>query len=171
MPQRKKMEIPSKEPEISSTTHEEEEEMQHDISKLQDQAQQISLSQKVTEAKMNGMEANMNGVQVKMDGMEAKINGMDAKMEELKINLNKLLQEMVTNGKKVVEENHDENKSNFNHDFIESNIGFKNHHIPKVDMRKFDGKDPLNWILQMEQYFDLHEVQLLQKVHIPSCIH
>ena len=35
-------------------------------------------------------------------------------------------------------------------------------------MRKFNGKDPVNWILQMEQYFDLHEVQLLQKVCIAS---
>ena len=26
----------------------------------------------------------------------------------------------------------------------------------KSKMRKFDGKDPVNWILQMEQYFDLH---------------
>jgi len=58
------METPSKKPESSSMTHEEEEEMQHDISKLQDQVQQISLSQKVTEANMNGLEANMNGMQV-----------------------------------------------------------------------------------------------------------
>jgi len=35
-------------------------------------------------------------------------------------------------------------------------------------MRKFDGKDPVNWILQKEQYFDLHGVKLLQKVHIAS---
>ena len=35
-------------------------------------------------------------------------------------------------------------------------------------MRKLDGKDPVNWILHMEKYFDLHEVQLLQKVHIAS---
>lgn len=38
----------------------------------------------------------------------------------------------------------------------------------KSKMRKFDGKDPANWILQMEQYFDLHGVQLLQKVCIAS---
>jgi len=38
----------------------------------------------------------------------------------------------------------------------------------KGDMRKFDGKDLVNWILQMEQYFDLHEVQLLQKIRIAS---
>jgi len=35
-------------------------------------------------------------------------------------------------------------------------------------MKKFDGKDLVNWILQTKQYFDLHEVQLLQKVHISS---
>ena len=35
-------------------------------------------------------------------------------------------------------------------------------------MRKFDGKDPVNWILQMEQYFDLHGVPLLQKVSVAS---
>jgi len=63
------METHRKQPEISSMIHEEEEEMQHDISKLRDQVQQISLSQKVTEAKMNGMEVNTKGVQAKMDGM------------------------------------------------------------------------------------------------------
>ena len=40
--------------------------------------------------------------------------------------------------------------------------------IKKSDMRKFDGKDPVNWILQMEQYFDLHGVPLLQNVCIAS---
>jgi len=39
------MQTPSKKPESSSMTHEEEEEMQHDISKLQDQVKEISLSQ------------------------------------------------------------------------------------------------------------------------------
>jgi len=42
------METPSKQLEISSMTHEEEEEMLHDISKLRDQVQQMSLSQKLT---------------------------------------------------------------------------------------------------------------------------
>jgi len=65
-------------------------------------------------------------------------------------------------------ETHDENKRNVNHDFIESNVGLKTHHIPKIDMRKFDGKDPVTWKLQMEKYFDLYDVQLLQKVRIAS---
>ena len=55
MPQGKKMQTPSKKPKICSMTHEEEEEMQHDISKLLDQVQQMSLAQKVTEYKMDGL--------------------------------------------------------------------------------------------------------------------
>jgi len=45
---------------------------------------------------------------------------------------------MFPNGKKVVEEIHDENKKNINHDFMDSNVGLKTHHIRKIDMRKFD---------------------------------
>ena len=168
------MQTPSKQPESSSMTHEEEEEMLHDISKLQDQVQQISLSQKLTEAKINGVESKVNGVEskikgmeAKMDGMEAKVNGMDAKidgMDDKMDELKKLLQERVTNGEKVVKETHDENKRNVNHDSIDSNVGLKTHHIPKIDMRKFDGKDPATWILQMEQFFDLNNVHNTQKV-------
>ena len=46
------MDTPSKKPEISSMTHEEEEETQHDISKLQNQVQQIFLLQRVTKNEM-----------------------------------------------------------------------------------------------------------------------
>ena len=28
--------------------------------------------------------------------------------------------------------------------------------LPNIDMRKFDGKDPITWIFQMDQFFDLH---------------
>ena len=40
--------------------------------------------------------------------------------------------------------------------------------LPKIDMRKFDGKDPLTWIFQMEHFFDTHHVPNLQKVTIAS---
>ena len=108
---RNKMETPSKHHKISSMTHEEEEEMRHDILKLRDQVQQNSLSQKVTKAKMDSLKKNM---EAKMDGMEAKkdakMDGMDAKMdgieEKLKDNMEEmetnLLQEMLTNGERVV---------------------------------------------------------------------
>ena len=57
-------------------------------------------------------------------------------------------------------------KINGNHDFIESNIGFKTYHIQDIDMRNFDGKDQVTWILHMEQYFKLHNVKHTQKVCI-----
>ena len=87
------MQTPSKQPESSSMTHEEEEEILHDISKLQDQVQQISLSQRVTK---NELEAMMS---VNMDGLEPKIkvdmkglkDGLKADMEGLREGLTKLL--------------------------------------------------------------------------------
>ena len=83
-------------------------------------------------------------------------------MVGLKEGLTKLIQEMVPNGDKVFHETHDENKRNVNHDFRDSNFGLKTKHIQNIDMRNFDGKDPVSWILHMEQYFDLHDVQLSQ---------
>ena len=82
--------------------------------------------------------------------------------------MNKLLQERVNKGERVVKETHDENKINVNHDSIDSNVGSKTHHIPKIDMRKFDGKDPATWTLQMEQFFDLNNVQNTQKVRMTT---
>jgi hypothetical protein len=34
----------------------------------------------------------------------------------------------------------------------------KTNQFPKIDMRNFDGKDPIKWILNMEQLFDLPDV-------------
>ena len=87
---------------------------------------------------------NSKGVEAKMDGIEEKIKG---NMDYLKTYLTNLLQEILTNGERVVKETHDEKKRNVNHDFIDSNIGLKTHHVTKIDMRKFDGKDPITWIL------------------------
>ena len=101
------MQTPSKQPKSSSMTHEEEEEMLHDISKLQDQVQQISLSQKLTEAKIHGVESKIKGVEAKMNCVEANID--DLKID-LKTNLTNFLQEILTNGEMVVKDTHDFNK-------------------------------------------------------------
>ena len=119
--------------------------------------QQLSLEQKGTKSKMDGLKKN---VEAKMDGLK---KGIEAQMDdlkiylktdmyELKINMNKLLQEMVTKGERVLKKTHDENKRNVNHDSIDANVGSKTDHIPKIDMRKFDGKDLRTWMLQMEQF-------------------
>ena len=156
-------------------THEEQE-VQHDISKLQQHVQQLSLLQKETKNEMDvlkkSVEAKMDGLKNGMEHMEEKMiynmedmkNDLKADMEGLK----KLIQEMFLNGENIVEETHDEKKINVNHDFINLNVGWKTRHIPKIDMRKFDGKDPVTWILQMEQYFDLNNVKNTQKVHIAT---
>ena len=57
-------------------------------------------------------------------------------------------------------------KKNVSHDFIDSNVELKTRHVPNIDMKEFDGKDPVTQILQMEQYFDLHNVKNTQNVHI-----
>jgi len=87
MPRAKKIQTPSKKLERTSMTHEEEEEMLHDISKLQDQGQQMSLPQKLTKAKINGVEYKINGMESKIKGVETKMNGMEAKMDNLRIDL------------------------------------------------------------------------------------
>ena len=128
---------------------------------------------------MNGVESNMNAMKVKMNdmdanmeakmnGMDTKMNGMENKMGELKINLNKLLQKMVTNGERVVNKTHNEKKINVNHDFIYSNVGLKTHDVPKIDMRKVYRKDPKTWILHMDKFLDLHNVKSTQKLRIAT---
>jgi len=62
----KKRDTLSKQPKISTITHEEEEEMQHDISKLQDKVKKILLSQRVTKNKFKEMmNVNMDGLKLK----------------------------------------------------------------------------------------------------------
>ena len=129
MPQRKEMKTHSMKPKISIVTYEEEEEMQHDISKLWDQVQQISLSQRVTkneiEAEMDGLK---NGLKENMEGLR---DGLKADME----GLTKLLQEMLPNGKKIFHETHDEKKRNFNQALRDFNLWLNTNHIPNIDMR------------------------------------
>ena len=61
--------------------------------------------------------------------------------------LERLLLERLPRGENVSHETHDEEKRNMNHEWRDSNFGLKMNHIPKIDMRKFDGKDPITWIL------------------------
>jgi hypothetical protein len=42
---------------------------------------------------------------------------------------------------------HDEDIRKVNQEWRNSNFGLKTNHVPKIDMRNFDGKDPITWIL------------------------
>ena len=65
-------------------THEDEE-LQHDLSKLKEQVHQNSLSQRATKNEMEvlnkGMEVNMDGLK---KGVEAKMDDVEANMDGLK---------------------------------------------------------------------------------------
>ena len=88
----------------STMTHEDEE-LQHDLSKLQEKVHQISLSQRATKNEMEvwkkGMEAKMDGLKNNMDGlkkgMESKIdglnNGMEAKMDDMESKINEKMKD------------------------------------------------------------------------------
>ena len=69
-----------------------------------------------------GVETTMDGLK---NGMEEKIEGLQEDMEFLKEGLSNLIQEMIPNGEKIVDENNDEKKINLNHDFINSNFGLR----------------------------------------------
>jgi hypothetical protein len=108
-------------------------------------------------------------LQEMMDSMEAKLDTkMDGLKGEIMEGLKNFLIERTPESENVSHEIHDEDTRNVNQEWRNSNFGLKTNHIPKIDMRKFDGKDPITWILQMEQFFDLHNVPHTQKVRIVS---
>jgi hypothetical protein len=136
-------------------TLDEGEEMRRDINELQN--------------KMDSMEAKLD---TEMDSMEAidwtswtKIDGLK---EEIMEALKNFITEKTPESENASHEIHDVDTRKVNQEWRNSNFGLKTNHIPKIDMRKFDGKDPITWILQMEQFFDLHNVPHTQKVRIAS---
>src|ERR1700722_1243510 len=126
------------------------------------------------EAKMDSMEAKldtkMHSMEAKlMDSMEAKL---DTKMDSMEAKIMEVMKNFVAEKTPKSEnsshEIHDEDTRKVNQEWRNSNLGLKTNHVPKIDMSKFDGKDPITWILQMEQFFDLHNVPHTQKVRIAS---
>jgi hypothetical protein len=105
-----------------------------------------------TEAKLEAM------IDTKMDGLKGEI------MEGLKT----LLIERPSESDNVSHEIHDEDTRKMNQDWRNSSFGLKTNHFSKIDMRNFDGKDPITWILYMEQFFYLHDVPHTQKVQVAS---
>jgi hypothetical protein len=100
------------------------------------------------------MEAKLEAINTNMDGLKEEI------MERLK----NFVIERTHESENVSHEIHDEDTKKVNQEWIKSEFGLKTNHVPKIDMRKFDGKDPITWILQMEKLFDLHNVPHTQKV-------
>jgi hypothetical protein len=147
MPPKKGTSTPNKPPNNPTWTLDEGEEMRRDINDLQKKI--------VTKDEIQEMEAKL---EAKLDGLKEEI------MEVLK----NFITEKTPESENASHEIHDEETRKVNLEWRNSNFGLNTNHVPKIDMRKFDGKDPITWILQMEQFFDLHNVPHTQKVHISS---
>jgi hypothetical protein len=141
MPPRKGTSTPNKPPENPTWTLDEGEEIRRDINELQNN--------------MDSMEAKLD---TKMDGLKGEI------MEVLK----NFITEKTPESENAYHEIHDDDTRKVNQEWRSSKLGLKTNHVPKIDMKKFDGKDPITWILQMQQLFDLHNVPHTQKVRIVS---
>jgi hypothetical protein len=147
MPPKKGTSIPNKPPDNPTWNLDEGEEMRRDINDLQKKT--------IAKDELQEMEAKL---EAKMDGLKEEI------LEVLK----NIVIERTPESENVSHETHDEDTRKVNQEWRNSNFGLKTNHVPKIDMRKFDGKDPITWILQMEQFFDLHNVPHTQKVRIAS---
>jgi hypothetical protein len=155
MPPKKGTSTPNNPPNIPNWTLDEGEEMRRDINDLQKKT--------ITKDELQGM----------MDSTEAKLEEiMDTKMDGLKRDIMEGLEifviERTPESENVSHEIHDDDTRNMNQEWRNSNLGLKINHFPKIDMRKFDGKDPITCILQMEKLFDIHNVPHTQKVQIAS---
>jgi gas vesicle protein len=140
MPPKKGTSAPNKTLDNPTWTLDEGEEMRRDINDLQKKI--------VTKDELQEM----------MEGLKGEI------MEVLK----NFVTEKTPESENAFHEIHDEDTRKVNQEWRNFNFGLKTNHVPKIDMRKFDGKDPITWILQMEQFFDLHNVPHTQKVRITS---
>jgi hypothetical protein len=155
MPPKKGTSTPNKPPKIPTWTLDEGEEMHRDINELQKK----TMTKDELQGMMDSIEAKLEAIMdTKMDGLKREI------MEGLKI----FLIERTPESENVSHEIHDEDTRKMNQEWRNSNFGLKTNHVLKIDMRKFDGKDLITWILQMEQLFDLHNVPHTQKVRIDS---
>jgi predicted transcriptional regulator len=163
MPPKKGTSTPNKPPENPTWTLDEGEEMRRDINEQQNKMDSM-------EAKMDSMEAKLDA---KMHSMEDKLmdsieDKFDTKMDSMEAKIMEVMKNFVTEktpkSENASHEIHDEDTRKVNQEWRNSNFGLKTNHVPKIDMRKFDGKDPITWILQMEKFFDLHNVPHTQKV-------
>jgi hypothetical protein len=154
MPPKKGTSTLIKPPDSPTWTLDEGEEMCRDINYLQKKT--------VTKDELQGM---MDSTEAKLEAINTKIDGLKREIME---GLKNFLIERTHESENVSHEIHDEDTRKMNQEWRNSKFGLKNNHFHKIDMRKFDGKDPITWILQMEKLFDLHDVPHTQKVRIAS---
>jgi gas vesicle protein len=133
MPPKKGTSTPNKLLNNPTWTLDECEEMSRDINDLQKNI--------VTKYKLQEM----------MDSTEVKFEAINTNMDALKWEIMEVLKNFVTErtpqSENVSHEIHDEDTRKVNQEWRNSKLGLKTSHVPKIDMRKFDGKDLLAAIM------------------------
>jgi gas vesicle protein len=129
MPPKEGNSTPNKPPDNPTWNLDEGEEMRRDINDLQKNI--------VTKDELREMEAKLEAINTNMDDLKEEI------MEVLK----NFITEKTPESENAFHEIHDEDTRKVNQEWRNSNFGLKTNHVPKIDMRKFDGKDPITWIL------------------------
>jgi hypothetical protein len=155
MPPKKGTSTPNKPSDSPTWILDEGEEMRRDINELQKKT--------MTKDELQGM---MDSTEAKLEAIKA--TKMDGLKREIMEGLKNFLIERTPESENLSHEFHDEVTRKMNQEWRNSNFGLKTNNVPKIDMRKFNGKDPITWILHMEQFFDLHNVPHTQKVQISS---
>jgi iron uptake system EfeUOB component EfeO/EfeM len=126
IPPKKGTSTPNKPPDNPTWTLDEGEEMCRDINDLQKKT--------VTKDELQEM----------MDSIEAKFEAINTKMDALKGEIMEVLKNFVTErtpeSENASHEIHDEETRKVNQEWRNSNLGLKTNHVPKIDMRKFDGR-------------------------------
>jgi hypothetical protein len=153
MPPQKGTSTPNNASDSSAWTLDEGKEMCRDINDLQKK-----------EVKKDELQGMMDSTKAKLE--EIMDTNMDDFKREIMEGLKNLLIERPPESENLSHEIHDQDTRKMNQYWRNSNFGLKTNHFPKINMRKFDGKDPFTWILQMEQLFDLHDVPHTKKVRI-----
>jgi hypothetical protein len=118
-------------------TFDEGEYMRKDIDDLQNKEETKDELQNMMDSTESKLEAMMD---TKMDGLKGEI------MEGLKT----FLIERPPKSGNVLNYIHDEDTRKINQDLRNSSFGLNTNHFPKINMRNFDGKDPITWIFQMD---------------------
>ena len=168
----KKNATPAKQLEDSSVTFDESEDMSFRVSRVEGLVKGLvskgELDQSINKLRgdlVKNMKGDLDNLQVEM---KESMGNMEKKLEENMETIIKLIQhpeEKLPNDDNVGQGTHDErNSSHFEKPSFskstpggfDSNTGSnqgwfpRGIQLPKIDMRKFDGKDPITWIFQME---------------------
>jgi hypothetical protein len=128
--------------------------------------QEIEDSINQAHASIEQMTSNIGSTNSRIENIEHKFDTMEAKFTTqfttLQYTINQLLNRPM--GPSSSDQPDVVDSSQYLH--FQSNSFHHEPHIPRVDINKFDGSDPMGWLTQMEHYFSLHGItNELEKLH------